>query len=515
MSAFGRAVVLAAQARWQLLDRHGKDPRPIQERNLRRLLARSAQTAFGRTHRFARLRTPSEFAAAVPLRRYMELEPWLKRALEGERDVTWPGRVRYFAMTSGTTAGNKYLPISIDSIRQQRAGGFVPLASYLRWTKDATLLDEKAILLGSSTQLERRASGVLVGDNTGIMARHMPLIARRQYLPSARVRAIGDWDRKIEAAIDESIDQDVRVLAGTPSWFLGLFDRLLEVARKRGRRAENVHDVWPNLRLITGGGIGFEPYRKPIRERLGRHVPYVDVYNATEGGIMGVQDRCDEAAMRLLPDNGVYYELVPVSELGAQAPRRLPLWQAEIGEVYALAVTTMSGLFGYLIGDCVRFVELFPHRFVFEGRTAAFLNVTGEHVSQGEIERAVQLSCGLLGVSVRDFTVTADVSLEGGASRHIFMVEFDGPVPDLDRFARALDDKLGLTNDDYKTHRKSRAGLLTPHVCPLRPGSFDAWMRAQGKLGGQNKVPRVLLDPGRRASLEAMTAWPLLAHGAC
>ena len=506
MNIVGQGLLSAARARGALMDLRGtrKQLQATQENALRRLLARAQGTHFGRTHGFSTIREASEFSTRVPLHCYEDLKPWFDRALSGEQDVTWPGRIAYFGMSSGTTAGNKYLPISNDSIRQQRRGGFDPLASYLRWTSDTELLSGKVILLGGSTALERRPSGAWVGDNTGIMARHMPRCVASHYLPSPKTRAISDWDTKIDAIVAESLDADVRVLAGTPNWFFGLFERLLSAARRRGRTPETVHDIWPNLRLLTGGGVNFEPYRALIRSCLARHVPYVDVYNATEGGIMGVQDRPDDMAMRLLPDNGLFYEFVPLEELSSSRPRRVPLWEVESGVVYALAVTTMSGIYSYLLGDCLRFVETFPHRFVFEGRSAAFLNLTGEHVSQGELERAANVATRELGLRLREFTVTADIAAnDEGAVRHRWLMEFESTEVDTQKCAELIDCDLSQGNDDYKVHRNSRASLLHPQVDVLRPGAFEAWMKNRGKLGAQNKVPRVLSDAAERASLES------------
>lgn len=508
----GRGAVAAARLRGRQLSRHADNPRPVQERALRHLVQRMGQTAFGRAHGLDSVDSPEAFRQALPLFKYADLKPWFERALDGEPDVVWPGRIQYFGMSSGTTAGNKYLPISHDSVRQQQRGGFDPVASYLRWTGDTGLLDGKAIMLGGSSRLEPQPNGILVGDNTGVMASHMPRLVQRNYLPSVEVRAIDDWEAKLDAIVEESLDADVRLIAGTPSWFPGLFDRLLEAARARGRAAGHIHDVWPNLRLMTGGGVNFEPYRRLIRARLGRHVPYVDVYNATEGGIMGVQDRPDERPMQLLPDNGLYYEFVPVEDLDADNPRRFSLWEVETGVVYALAVTTMSGIASYLIGDCVRFVECFPHRFLFEGRTAAFLNVTGEHISQGELEQAARHASEMLATGLRDFTVAAEVDVGAhSGTRHLWMVEFDGPVPDLEGFAQLVDGRLQDNNGDYSAHRGSQSGLLRPAVIALRAGAFDSWMKQRGKLGGQHKVPRVLNDAGHVASLQALSD-PALAQ---
>jgi hypothetical protein len=504
----GRALVLAARARGLQLDAASRDPERVQRATLRSLVRRARDTAFGRAHGFDRVRDLDTFRARVPLRVYAELSPWLERAASGEPDVVWPGRIPYFGMSSGTTAGNKYLPISMDAVRRQRRHGFDPIAAYLRWTGDTGLMDGVAIMLGGSSELERRPSGALVGDNTGIMARHMPRFVEPRYRPTAPVRAIADWDRKIDALVAETVTEDVRLVAGTPSWFPGLFDRLLERARRARPAVASVHEVWPNLRLLTGGGINYEPYRPLVEARVGTAIPYVDVYNATEGGIMGVQDRREDRAMRLLPDNGVFYEFVPREDVGSAHPRRHALWEVAPGVTYAVYVCTPSGLFAYGIGDCVRFVETFPHRFLFEGRTAAFLNVTGEHVSQGELERAMRVGADALSLEVAEFCVVSELGLPGGGARHAWLVELARPAPgvDLERLARLLDDDVLRRNGDYEAHRSSPIGLRPPVVRLVPRGTFEAYMRARGKLGAQNKVPRVLTDPALVALLERCAA---------
>ena len=501
LNLFGRGVLAAAVLRGAQLDRACRQPQKVQEQALHRLIRAAKNTAFGRAHGFDKIQNVADFRARVPIRGYPELKPWFERALGGERDVTWPGKIRYFGMSSGTTAGNKYLPISMQSVRQQQRGGFDPLAAYLRCTRDPAVLGGKYLMLGGSSRLERHESGAWIGDNTGVMANHMPRIVRGKYLPRKTTRAIADWDAKIRKIAEEAVKADVRLVAGTPSWFPGLFD---EVIRAGGVKGGTIYDVWPNLKLITGGGIGYEAYRPLIEQRLGAAFPYVDVYNATEGGIMGVQDQLDDPAMRLLPDNGLFYEFIPVEELDREQPTRHSLWEVETQCVYAIAVSTMSGIWAYTIGDCLRFTETYPHRFLFEGRTAAFLNVAGEHVSQGELERAVRIASQRVGLRVAEFTVGADVGVDGGTSaRHVYLLELDdAPAegqPDggyLARAARFIDQDIRALNGDYEAHRTAH-GLQEPLVRSVPRGTFHEFMRARGKLGGQNKVPRVVLGKNR------------------
>jgi hypothetical protein len=495
VSAFGGAVVAAARLRGSILQARARTPRTAQERVLRALVTRARATSFGRAHDFVHVHSARDFCDRVPLRRYADLAPWLDRALVGEPDVIWPGRIPYFAWSSGTTGGIKYLPISHDAVAQQRRGGFEPIATYLRATGDRSLFAGPSILLGGTTALERRDHGIRVGTNTGIMALNMPWFVRHQQRPTPRVAVLTSWDEKISAIARASVHEDVRMVAGCPSWFPAFFDRVLQIARVR-----TVREVWPNLRLLTGGGIHYAPYRSVIEAKVGARIPYVETYNATEGGILGVHDGLHDEDMLLLPDSGVFYELVPVAELDLPRPTRLPLWEAIVGEVYALVVSTSSGLFGYVIGDCIRFTGAFPHRFVFEGRVGGFLNLAGELLSQGEIDRAVARACTLHETSLTDFTVGADLD-HGGAARHVFFLEATCASPQ--RLASTIDADLAAQNGDYAAHRSVDDSLKPPVVRIVPAGTFHTWMRERGQLGGQHKVPR-LLDATMRASFEAV-----------
>jgi len=255
MRLFESSLAIAARIRGHLLDHHSLRPQRVQERTLRALVERARHTAFGRAHRFGDIRDLQAFRRQVPLRDYWALEPWLARARAGEPDVIWPGKIPYFAMSSGTTAGNKYLPISLDAVAQQRRGGFDPVAAYVRAGGASDVLSGAAILLGSTTSLERREHGILVGDNTGIMARHVPAFLHRRQLPGVEVRALVAWDERISPLAREAVARDVRLIAGTPAWFTGRFDAVLAVARERGSRAEHICEIWPRLRLLTGGGV--------------------------------------------------------------------------------------------------------------------------------------------------------------------------------------------------------------------------------------------------------------------
>ena len=351
----------------------------------------AANTEFGRSHDLASMRSYHDFCARVPLRTYADFEPQLDRMRAGVHDVLWPGLVRYFGNSSGTShtrANSKFLPISDQQVRWQQKAGFDCLSRYLVTYEDRSFTGGFILALMPPSNLKREGD-VFTASNPGIMQLHAPAITRAIVLPKPDVRDIENYDQKLQAIAESYLDHDVRALTGTTCWFSILFDRVLEAARARGRRASVVADVWPNLRVLLGGGVFAEPYRPLIEERYGRPIPIIDTYNATEGGIFATSDRRDDDAMLILPDRGVFFEFVERSEHGNANARRVPLWEVVPGVDYSIAVTTSSGLFGYYIGDFVRFTSVLPHRMVFAGRASGMLSITQELTTQIEIERAV------------------------------------------------------------------------------------------------------------------------------
>jgi hypothetical protein len=473
-----------ARRRLAALRRLADDPAPAQDALLEAIVRRAARTRFGEEHGFARIGSYEAFRDAVPLRDYAGFAAWWDRARGGERDVCWPGLVRYWGISSGTTAGEKYLPVSDDTIRANRRGGFDALVPYLA-EAGSDLFRGKLLFLGGCTALRRRGD-VFIGDNTGIMARKIPALLRRWHVPRREIAAIPDWERKVRAAAAEAARHDLRMLSGVPSWIL-LFGEA--VLREAGART--LREVWPNLRLFVHGGVAFDPYRERFRALAGAPVRCTDTYSATEGGMLAVQDLPDDGGMLPLADLGTFFEFVPAGELHAPAPRRLRLHEVEPGVDYAVALTTNSGIFGYLVGDLVRFVSTRPLRLAFAGRVAQTLNAFGEHVCGGELSRAVALAAAELGARAVEFAVAVAHDRTGGAcGRHVHYVEFEGLPPDPLEFARAVDRRIAEGNEDYATHRTY--GLDPPEVRVVPRGGFYGWMRDRGKLGGQNKVPVVL-----------------------
>jgi hypothetical protein len=347
---------------------------------------------------------------------------------------------------------------------------------------------------------------VLITTNPALQSIKMPVIARVCQLPERDIREIADYDKKLERIADRYLDFDVRAVAGTTCWFSILFDKLLAAARRRGRRARSVSELWPNLRVLLGGGVSADPYLPVIRERVGRDdVVLVDTYNATEGGIYACSDHSGEPGMLMIPDRGVFFEFVPIEEVSdlegmGQWPRRVPLWGVETGKLYAIHVTTVSGLYSYRLVDLVRFTSTDPLRIEFAGRIGGCLSTTQELMTHVEIERAVEYALARVPARTVDYGCGADVGVDGTArSRYVLFVEFDGEAPrDLAAFAAAFDEALCQQNRVYREHRKDDVGIFPPEVVPLPRGSVKRFMEEIGNTSVQTKFPRILDDEKKR-----------------
>lgn len=469
--------------------RLARDPGPPQDALLARIAARMAGTRFGRHFGLGAVRKVADLATALPLQDYASMSPWWNRARDGEPNVCWPGVVRHWAISSGTTSGEKYLPVPDATIRSNRGGGFDALVPHLA-RRGGGIFGGKMLFLGGCTAM-RRVGPVRIGDNTGIMALHIPRLLRRWHAPDPEIRAITDWEEKVRRAAAATVAQDLRMVAGVPSWIVLWGEEVLAAARRLGSHVRTLRDVWPRLELYVHGGVAFAPYRTRIRELFGPEVRCTDTYSASEGGMLAVQDDPASAAMLPLVDRGAVFEFVSTQDLGSERVSRVPLADVEPGVDYAVAVTTDAGMASYLIGDTVRFVTTDPLRIEFAGRIAHTLNSFGEHVSGGELDRALAAAADAAGASVEEYAVTTEFPERGEPrGRHVFLVEFRREPRSLAAFVATLDATLAAGNEDYATHRTH--GLRAPEVVSLNAGAFLEWMRRRGKVGGQNKVPRVL-----------------------
>jgi GH3 auxin-responsive promoter len=474
-----------------------QDPVAAQRTGLRKLLSKAKDTRFGRDHDFSRLAEAADYQRAVPLRRYDEMwQHYWKSEFPRLIDCTWPGVIPYFVLTSGTTTGiTKYIPCSRQLLVAYRGATLDLVSHHLSNRPDSALFAGRNFMLGGSTGLKKLAPGVLGGDMSGIIGRTAPAWARPFYFPPRRLDAISDWEEKIATLAPASLTGDIRAFGGTPSWMLLFFEKLATLRPEAGRR---LAAFYPDLELLVHGGVNFAPYRSIFAEWLkGSRAETREVYPASEGFI-AVADRGDGEGLRMLLDSGLFYEFVPVEELDGADPTRHWLANAETGVDYALVLSTCAGLWSYLIGDTIRFVDLRPPRILITGRTSYALSAFGEHLIGEEIEKAVAAAAAAIATGVPDFAVGALFPQGAGeAGRHLYVVEFsDGmPGPDeLAEFARVLDRTLCALNLDYRDHRAKDFQMRSPVVYPVPPGTFAAWMKRRGRFGGQNKVPRVIND---------------------
>jgi hypothetical protein len=479
----------------------GRGPlKEVQLETLRENCRAAASTEFGLAHGLGGVRTHADLCQRVPLRNYADFEPFLERMRSGARDVLWPGLIRYFGQSSGssqTGAQHKFLPISQQQIRWQQKAAFDVVARYATQAGNARFLS--GFTLGLFPPSTLKSDGEVQGtNNPGLMQRFVPWPLRDGVLPAPDLRDIPDYDEKLNRMAAAYLEYDVRALSGTTCWFSVFFDKLLAAARARGRRVETVSELWPNLSVLFGGGINAEPYRPVIEARVGHPVVLMDNYNATEGGIFAVTDRIGEPGLLMLPDRGVFYEFVPAAEHGRPDARRLPLWEVEPGVDYSIAVTTSSGLFGYLIGDLVQFQAVFPHRMEFVGRTSGVLSLTQELTSFVELERAVEAAVRASACSVVEFSAGAEVGVGGTAKgRYQIFVEFDRAPEDPRRFARAFDEALCAQNRVYREHRAADVAILPPALFALPPGGARRFMEDIGRRSPQQKFPRVVENSKR------------------
>jgi hypothetical protein len=475
-----------------------------QRTTLTRLLRRAAGTRFGRDHGFAGIRSISQYQDQVPLRRYEDFwRDYWQPAFPVLRDVSWPGRIPYIAQSSGTTGGTtKRIPVSHAMMRSNTGAGFDTMAFHLAARPASRVFGGANMLLGGSVGLEQLAPGVRAGDLSGIAADRLPVWARPRAFPPRDLALIGDWEAKVAAMAPAALAQDIRSLSGTPSWMLLFFDQL---AALRPALPQRLAAYFPGLELVVHGGVAFPPYRDSMAAWLdGSHAETREVYPASEGFI-AIADQGLDDGLRLVTDRGLFFEFVRPEELASPNPDRRWLGTAELGVEYAIVLSSNAGLWSYIVGDTVMLIQRSPARLIITGRVAFTLSAFGEHVIVQELDIAITEAARAQGAMVTDYAAgpvfPRPESARGG---HAFVVELtSGGIVDRKAFANVLDSALIRQNADYAAHRSGGYGMLDPAIKFVPPGFFSAWMRHRGKLGGQNKVPRVINDPALLANLLA------------
>jgi hypothetical protein len=501
---YAATTFLWTYSQWRIWQLGMQRPAAVQQAELLRLVHRARSTRFGRDHDFAAISSVADFQQRVPLRRYEDFwtEYW-KAGFPQLENCTWPGTIPYFAVTSGTTTGvTKYIPCSRDMVRANARAAQDILVHHLVNHPASRMLSGKTFMLGGSTDLHEEAPGIFSGDLSGIEVNEVPWWARPYIFPPRELALLADWDEKIDRVARLSLDEDIRAISGTTSWLLIFLDRLAELRPDVEQRIVN---YYPQLELLVHGGIDFKPYAKRFSELLeGSRAELREVYPASEGFI-AIADRGQGEGMRLILDNGIFYEFVPTEELSSPEPTRHWLGNVETGIDYAVVLSTCAGAWGYILGDTVRFVETDPPRILVTGRTSYVLSAFGEHLIAEEIEEAVAVAADAIAATIVDYCVAPMFPEKAGArGGHHYVAEFAGGQPSakhIKAFRNALDERLRELNADYREHRAQDFGLRPPDVEAVPPGTFAAWMKSRGQLGGQHKVPRIINDADLFSSL--------------
>lgn len=479
-------LVRYAHARTAALDR--LDAGRHQHATLLKLVRHARDTRFGRDHDFARITSVADFQARVPVRGYEFFwDTYWKPTFPRLDDVTWPGKVPYYALSSGTTSGaTKYIPVTREMLASNRAAARTTAALLRHAHPEARTLTGKIFFLGGSTDLRPQADGSRAGDLSGIAATEVPDFFRPYVFPPPDLMHLSDWEEKLDRIAERSVRDRVTVVSGVPAWLLALFERV-----KRAAGTTTVAEAWPDLRLVIHGGTKFDPYRDLFRREVGDpRVAFCEVYPCSEGFVATEDPR--HGLLRIVPDHDVFFEFVPVDQLGKPYPERHTLATVETGVQYAVVLTTCAGLWAYLLGDTVAFERRDPPLIRFTGRTKYFLSAFGEHLISEEVERAVAAAARAAGADVTDFHVGPEFPPDPRTpGRHLYLVEFAGAVPAAARFAADLDEVLHRLNEDYAAHRVGDLTMRVPRVVAVRRGGFEAWMKWRGTFGGQHKVPRM------------------------
>ena len=452
---------------------------------LKNLLNNARITEFGKDHKLEAVQDYAGFKQAVPIRDYEAFKPYINKIKEGKHNVLWKGKPIYLAKTSGTTSGVKYIPITKDSIPNHINTARNALLCYMAETGNTAFADGKMIFLSGSPELERVAD-IPTGRLSGIVNHHVPAYLRRNQLPSYETNCIEDWETKLDAIVRETISQNMTLISGIPPWVQMYFDRLEEKSGK------TVGELFPNFSVLVHGGVAFEPYKAKLFQSIGRKIDAIETFPASEG-FFAFQDSQKEEGLLLNTDSGIFFEFVPAAEIFNENPIRLSLHDVKVGENYALVVSSNAGLWAYNIGDTVKFVSTNPYRIVVTGRTKHFISAFGEHVIAEEVEQSLLKAATEEAIRITEFTVAPMVQQGEGKSYHEWFVEFEQEPRDLEAFARKVDDNLRQKNIYYDDLVRGNI-LQRLKISVVQKGGFVEYMKSIGKLGGQNKVPRLSND---------------------
>ncbi len=475
------AIPFANQIRKQVYKWASK-PHKTQKKVFEYLVSEGCKTAFGKDHDFISINDYEDFKKRVPINDYEGLKPYIDRVVEGEDSVIWKGRPLYYAKTSGTTSGAKYIPITKESMPTHIKAARNALLFYIAETKNASFVDGKMIFLQGSPKLDDK-NGVKLGRLSGIAAHYVPNYLLKNRLPSWETNCIEDWDEKVDKIVEETVSENMTVISGIPSWVQVYFEKLIE---KTGKK---VTEIFPNFNFFVYGGVNFEPYKNKFETLIGKKIDYVELYPASEGFI-AYQDSQTEKGMLLQLNSGIFYEFIPSSEFYNENPTRISLKDVKLGVNYVIILNTSAGLWGYNIGDTVEFTSLKPYRIKVTGRIKHFISAFGEHVIGKEVEKALNDAIQGTDINISEFTVAPQVNPESGLPYHEWFIEFENEPENLEEMALKIDVSMQDQNIYYKDLIEGKI-LKTLIVRKVKKGGFHEYMKSIGKFGGQNKIPQL------------------------
>ena len=470
------------------MDLFKKYPAEVQQDTFQKLINRAEATDWGSKYHYKSISTIREFQSAVPIQTYEEVKPYVDRLREGENNLLWPGEIKWFAKSSGTTNDkSKFIPVSGESLKDCHfKGGKDALAIYCQNNPDTRIFSGKGLTLGGSHKIDNYNSQSYYGDLSAILIENLPFWTEFIRTPSQEVALLEKFEEKLKHIAGETIGENVTSIAGVPSWNLVMLKYIVEQTGKK-----NILEVWPGLELFIHGGVSFSPYREQFKKLIpSEKMHYLETYNASEG-FFAIQDDPASTDMLLMLDYGIFFEFIPLDEYDKPSAEAISISEVEKDKNYALVISTNSGLWRYMIGDTVRFTSLFPHKIVISGRTKHFINVFGEEVIVDNADKALRVACDKTGAEITDYTAAPVFMSDEHQGAHEWIIEFANPPADLDYFTTLLDHALMSINSDYEAKRYRNYTLDKPIIHAAKPGSFYHWLQEKGKLGGQNKVPRL------------------------
>lgn len=460
-------------------------PVETQQKVFQQLIQQAKNTSFGKDHSFDKIQSTQDFAQQVPIRDYEELKPYVNQVVEGKADILWPGKPLYFAKTSGTTSGAKYIPLTKESMPTHINGARNAILNYIAQTGKADFVDGKMIFLQGSPKLDSK-NGIQLGRLSGIVAHFVPSYLQKNRLPSWDTNCIEDWEDKVEAIIEETLGENMTVISGIPSWVQMYFEKIYQ---KTGKK---VGEVFPEFDLFIYGGVNFEPYRAKFENLIGRKVPSIELFPASEG-FFAYQDKQDEKGMLLRLNSGIFYEFIKADDFFSENPQRLTIGEVETNVNYVMVISTNAGLWAYNLGDTVMFTSTKPYRVIVSGRIKHFTSAFGEHVIAKEVEAAMSEATKEFNFQIAEFTVAPQINPKEGLPYHEWFIEFEKEPESLTKLSAFLDRRLQEQNSYYKD--LIEGNILKPLVIStVQKEGFQQYMKSIGKLGGQNKIPRLAND---------------------